>query len=64
MKPNDVFSVTADDIASGNANDSSKKKPGESFSEEKKPSQKKNSGKNVSDLPAPFYDELHFANYE
>jgi hypothetical protein len=62
MKPNEVFSANPADVA--DANDLSVKKSGESFPDEKKPSQKQNIQKDVTELPAPFYDELHFANYE
>ena len=60
MEPNQVFSANPDAAA----NDLSVKRPGEYFPVEKKPLQEKNIQKDATELPAPFYDELHFANYE
>jgi len=62
MKPNEVFSTNPADAAG--INDLSVTRPGESFPDEKKPPQKKNIQKDIGELPAPYYDELHFANYE
>lgn len=64
MKPNEFFSANPADTAAADANDSSVKRSGEAFIEEKTFSQKKNVQKDNAEIPAPYYDELHFANYE
>ena len=63
MEPNKFFSVPTGDIAAGNSRTLSSNKSSKAFIKEKKLPAKKNAVKEVSQLP-PFYDELHFANYE
>jgi hypothetical protein len=62
MKPNEVFSANPADAAG--INDLSVKRAVESFPYEKQPPQQKNIQQDPIELPAPYYDELHFADYE
>lgn len=63
MKTNDVLHINAYNTADVFKN-SSLNKSTKSFISDKIIAKKKNAAKDEQNLPAPYYDELHFADYE
>jgi hypothetical protein len=64
MEPNDISHLSTDNFSARVFKNSSLNKLSKTFAEEKKYAEEMNAAKDEQNKPAPYYDELHFADYE